>query len=634
MDISDHIPELMCKDFDAASRLEWLATNHTGAFAMGTVSGVNTRRYHGLLIATLNPPADRYVVFPRVEETVDSSGGHFALAAVQYPGTVSPRGYELLEDFSNTPTPTWRYRCGGLTLTKSLRLIEGAQTVVLSYSASAACTLKVRLFVSFRDYHSLAHDNSSLNTDVSLAEGRLKVQPYSHLPPLYFQHEGGTFETDGVWYNNNEYLRELERGMDYREDLYSPGVLHFSINTDQTVRLAATLEDKIPGLVSVPLPINPLRRAMDQFRVTRADSRPSLLAGYPWFTDWSRDILISLPALTALGFEPGETKAILEFLLAERKQGILPNRFSDRESTPEYNTVDASLWFFVAAQAYLDKTGDKAFVETTLFPAALDIVSWHMRGTFYGIQVDSADRLLSAGEPGTQLTWMDAKVGDYVVTPRMGKPVEINALWFNALEISSRWAALIGKNDLSTQLADEAALVKASFVEKFWNAELSCLYDLLTEAGPDPSVRPNQLFALSLPHPLFQGEQAQSIVRVVQQELLTPAGLRTLSPSDPHYRPRYEGDLYSRDTAYHQGTVWPWLIGPFVDAYLHAFDNSAAAKAECRPFVESVLSLMSGYCVGSIGEVYDGDAPHHPGGCPAQLWSVAQTALALQRLEA
>jgi predicted glycogen debranching enzyme len=373
---------------------------------------------------------------------------------------------------------------------------------------------------------------------------------------------------------------------------------------------------------------------MDQFRVTRADSRPSLLAGYPWFTDWSRDILISLPALTALGFEPGETKAILEFLLAERKQGILPNRFSDRQSTPEYNTVDASLWFFVAAQAYLDKTGDKAFVETTLFPAALDIVSWHMRGTFYGIQVDSADRLLSAGEPGTQLTWMDAKVGDYVVTPRMGKPVEINALWFNALEISSRWAALIGKNDLSTQLADEAALVKASFVEKFWNAELSCLYDLLTEAGPDPSVRPNQLFALSLPHPLFQGEQAQSIVRVVQQELLTPAGLRTLSPSDPHYRPRYEGDLYSRDTAYHQGTVWPWLIGPFVDAYLHAFDNSAAAKAECRPFVESVLSLMSGYCVGSIGEVYDGDAPHHPGGCPAQLWSVAQTALALQRLEA
>jgi len=422
--------------------------------------------------------------------------------------------------------------------------------------------------------------------------------------------------------------------MDYREDLYSPGVLHFSINTDQTVRLAATLEDKIPDLVSVPLPINPLSRAMDQFRVTRADSRPSLLAGYPWFTDWSRDILISLPALTALGFEPGETKAILEFLLAERKQGILPNRFSDRESTPEYNTVDASLWFFVAAQAYLDKTGDKAFVETTLFPAALDIVSWHMRGTFYGIQVDSADRLLSAGEPGTQLTWMDAKVGDYVVTPRMGKPVEINALWFNALEISSRWAALIGKNDLSTQLADEAVLVKASFVEEFWNAELSCLYDVLTEAGPDPSVRPNQLFALSLPHPLLQGEQAQSIVRVVQQELLTPAGLRTLSPSDPHYRPRYEGDLYSRDTAYHQGTVWPWLIGPFVDAYLHAFDNSAAAKAECRPFVESVLSLMSGYCVGSIGEVYDGDAPHHPGGCPAQLWSVAQTALALQRLEA
>jgi predicted glycogen debranching enzyme len=228
---------------------------------------------------------------------------------------------------------------------------------------------------------------------------------------------------------------------------------------------------------------------------------------------------------------------------------------------------------------------------------------------------------------------MDAKVGDYVVTPRMGKPVEINALWFNALEISSRWAALIGKNDLAAQLGDEASLVKSSFVEKFWNAELGCLYDVLTDSGPDPSIRPNQLFALSLPYPLLQGEQAQSIVRLVQRELLTPAGLRTLAPSDPHYRPRYEGDLYSRDTAYHQGTVWPWLIGPFVDAYLYAFNNSVEARAQCRQFVESVLNLMNGYCVGSIGEVYDGDAPHHPGGCPAQLWSVAQTALALQKVE-
>jgi predicted glycogen debranching enzyme len=623
----------ICKDFEQASRLEWLQTNHTGAFAMGTVSGVNTRRYHGLLIASLNPPADRYSIFPRVEETVEFDGEAIALAAVQYPGVVAPAGYELLEEFSAWPCPRWRYRKGSLVIDKKLRLLDGEQTVVLTYSASEECTLRLRLFVSCRDYHSLGAENSSFRAAVAQEAGHLWMQPYAHLPPLHFHYEDGEFEADGVWFRNHEYLRELERGMDFHEDLYSPGVVHFKLKADRPVNLIATLETRVGDLTAAARTFeDPISRALDQFRVMRADGRPTLVAGYPWFTDWSRDTLISLPALMAQGFAASETKAILEFLLAERKQGILPNRFSDSHSTPEYNTVDASLWFFVAAHAYMEATEDKEFVQKTLFPAAMDIISWHIRGTFYGIHVDHADRLLSAGEEGTQLTWMDAKVGDYVVTPRRGKPVEINALWFNALQISSHWAALLGKSDIASQLAGEAEEVSTAFEDKFWNAGRGCLYDVLTPSGPDASVRPNQLFALSLPYPLVDRAKAQSIIQVVRETLLTPAGLRTLEPSDPCYRPRYEGDVLARDSAYHQGTVWPWLIGPYIEACLYAFDNAPEALAECRTVADSILKLMDGYCAGSIGEVYDGDAPHHPGGCPAQLWSVAQVALALQRI--
>jgi predicted glycogen debranching enzyme len=621
------------KDYATASRLEWLAANHTGAFAMGTVCGVNTRRYHGLLIASLNPPADRYSIFPRVEETVEYDGQRIELATVQYPGVVSPAGYELLEDFSAVPFPAWRYRHDSLIVDKSLRLLDREQTVVLTYRANAACEIQIRVFISFRDYHSLGSENSSLNPQVKQAPGYLSLQPYQNLPPLQFHFGDARFQLDGRWFKNHEYLRELERGMDFREDLYSPGVLHFQLKPDEPIQLTATLENQ-PGKLAEPKVFtDPLARALDQFRVLRADNRPTLVAGYPWFTDWSRDTLISLPALMACGFEASETKAILEFLLAERKQGILPNRFSDSHSTPEYNTVDASLWFFVAANAYISATNDIEFLKTTLFPAAMDMISWHIRGTFYGIQVDHSDRLLSAGEAGTQLTWMDAKVGDYVVTPRRGKPVEINALWFNALQISSHWAALLGKSDVASQLAGEAEEVNTGFLDKFWNAERGCLYDVLTPSGPDASLRPNQLFALSLPYPLVSRPQAQSIVRVVQESLLTPAGLRTLEPADPRYRPRYEGDVLARDSSYHQGTVWPWLIGPFIEAYLYAFEETPEAKAECRNIANSVLNLMDGYCIGSIGEVYDGDAPHHPGGCPAQLWSVAQLALALQRVQ-
>jgi glycogen debranching enzyme len=622
----------VCNDFAQSSSLEWLQTNHTGAFAMGTVAGVNTRRYHGLLIATLNPPADRISVFPRVEETVEFDGESFPLAAVQYPGIVTPSGFELLEEFSASPSPTWRFRFSRQTICKTLRLLDGQQTVVLTYQANAACRLAIRLFVSFRDYHSLAKSNSQVNRVVDECGSRLTMHPYANFPPIHFHHNALRFEADGLWFHDQEYLRDMERGLDFHEDLYSPGVLHFQLESDATVHLMATLEDTAFSIPPLEGKAVLLTQALDQFRVLRADKKPTLIAGYPWFTDWSRDTLISLPALIAAGFDPSETRAILDFLLAERKQGILPNRFSDRQSTPEYNTVDASLWFFVAADSYLTSTQDLQFLAQKLFPAALDIIQWHQQGTFYSIKVDASDHLLAAGEPGVQLTWMDAKIGDFVVTPRIGKPVEINALWFNALRITGKWASSLGHREVSATLQEEAFKVYSSFNTHFWNASLDCLFDVLTSGGPDASIRPNQLLAASLPYPLLDRSKARSMVGVVRQMLLTPVGLRTLAPSDPNYRPRFDGDMASRDSAYHQGTVWPWLIGPYVGACLYAFDKSAEAKRECRDALNSIFKLTQAYCLGSIGEVFDGDAPHHPGGCPAQLWSVAQTMLALQML--
>lgn len=600
---------------------------------MGTVAGVNTRRYHGLLIASLRPPADRYSIFPRVEETIEFEDSTVDLAAVQYPGLVSPKGYELLESFSTLPSPTWRYRYQDLTIEKSLILVEGEQSVRVSYRVNRDCKVRIRLFISFRDYHSVTRRNGSLKGTVIRGSDFIRLHPYTDLPELTVYHNAESFEESDIWYENHEYLRELERGLDFREDLYSPGVLIYHANKEQDLQLLATVESR-PSLAFDPeRPLDDvLKRALDQFRITRSDGKPSLIAGYPWFTDWSRDTLISLPAFVAAGFEQSQTKNILEFLVGERKQGILPNRFSDKGSAPEYNSVDAALEFFVAAHAYVEASGDVDFVCKTLYPAALDIIDWHKRGTYYGIGVDASDHLLNAGEPGVQLTWMDAKIGEYVVTPRTGKPVEINALWFNALQIASHWAKLAGDKPKSCDLRVEAQKVYESFHKNFWNESAGYLYDVLTTSGPDDSLRPNQLFALSLPFPLVSGAQARSVIRVIEERLLTPAGLRTLDTQDARYRPRFEGDMRSRDSAYHQGTVWPWLIGPFVKAYLHAFENTPEAKLRCQGIVNSALGLLDVGCLDSIAEVFDGDEPRRPGGCPSQLWSVAQIWLARQSL--
>ncbi len=562
------------------SKVEWLEVNGTGAFAMGTAAGLNTRRYHALLVASLRPPVERYVLLSRVEEEVLVDGQSYGVGCCQYPG-VAPSS-EFLTEFRAEPCATWTFNLGGARLEKQVYLIDGKQAVVVRYRADRAVTLRVRPFTAYRNYHSLR---------------KASEDPYGSLPVLNFQH-GGWFEADAKWYYNIEYLMELERGLDFREDLYTPGVITFDLAADQWCPILAGIE---AAEVS-----EPVERA-EPFTVRRADGKPTIIAGYPWFTDWGRDTMISLPGLLIAAGRLEVAQEIIEGFLAYLNQGLIPNRFPDSGEAPEYNTADATLWMFQAMRNWLAAGGSETFLKDTFYPAAKEIIAWHRRGTHHDIWVDAEDHLLSAGKAGSQLTWMDAKVGDWVVTPRHGKPVEINALWHGALTLAAYWAERLGDQ---TDFRDEAQRMQKSFRAKFWNPRRICLFDVLAPEGPVDKIRPNQIFAVSLRHGLLQSLQQQAIVRVVERELLTAVGLRTLARSDPDYKPRYEGSPAQRDAAYHQGTVWPWLLGPYIDAYFHAFG-----------YVDAALAPPD-----LTAEIYDGDEPREPRGCPFQAWTVAEIA--------
>jgi len=557
---------------------EWLETNGTGAFAMGTAEGLNTRRYHALLVASLKPPVERYVLLSRVEEEIAIDGRTYAIGCCQYPGVVPSNKY--LAEFRGKPCATWVFNFDGVRFEKQVYTIAGKQAVTVRYRANRAVALRVRLFTAYRDYHSLR---------------KASGDPYGSLPRLNFQHSG-RFEADPKWYYDIEYLTELERGLDFREDLYTPGVIALDLRPDEWCPILAGIED---AQLAEPAP-----RA-EPFTVQRADGRPTIIAGYPWFTDWGRDTMISLPGLLIVPGRLEEAREIIEGFLAHLNQGLIPNRFPDSGESPEYNTADATLWMFQAMRHWLAAGGSQTFLKDRFYPAAKEIIAWHRRGTHHDIGVDPEDHLLSAGKPGSQLTWMDVKIGDWVVTPRHGKPVEINALWHGALTLAAEWGELLGDR---TDFRDEAQRVQNSFRAKFWNEKRNCLFDVLAPEGPVEKIRPNQIFAVSLPHALLETPRQQAIVRIVERELLTEVGLRTLERSDPEYKPRYQGSPAERDAAYHQGTVWPWLLGPYMDAYFHAFGH----------FDITVPDLTA--------EIYDGDEPRESRGCPFQAWTVAEIA--------
>jgi predicted glycogen debranching enzyme len=631
---------------EACSR-EWLETNGIGGFACSTIIGLNTRRYHALLTAATKPPVGRLVLLSKVEETLVVGDQRFELGANRYAGVIHPRGFEYLTSFRLDPFPVFQFQCGGVQLEKTVFLVHGENTVVLQYQLSGelrerACTLEIRPLIAFRDYHGTTHANDSIHRGVVTEPGMAIVTPYPGLPSLHFAHNAESIDPSGFWFYNFQYLRELERGLDAVEDLYSPCLLRFDLGrTSPAVIVASTLphasteasqfrwrelerRSRIaqPGASEDPFE-TALACAADQFLVARGDQM-SVIAGYPWFGDWGRDTMISLPGLTLVTGRFHEARNILRAFAASIDRGMLPNRFPDSGETPEYNTADATLWMFHAVHEFLRYTADYDFVRSELYQPLSDIVAWHERGTRYGIHLDS-DGLLHAGEPGVQLTWMDAKVGDWVVTPRQGKPVEIQALWHNAVRVMADLASAFGHPADAQRYSKLADRARHRFRQVFWNDAAGCLFDVIPDDGAfDASIRPNQIFAVSLPYQLLADEQALRVVDVVEWELLTPYGLRTLSPRDPNYRGRYEGGPASRDSAYHQGTAWPWLLGPFLTAYVKVHGGTAEARSRADHFLDPLRAHLQDAGLGQISEVFDGDAPHQPGGCFAQAWSVAE----------
>ena len=645
----------VCSDLAGALRREWLETNGLGGFASSTIVGLNTRRYHGLLVAATKPPVGRLVLLSKLDETIIIDGQRFELSANQYPGVVHPQGYQYLKRFRLDPFPVFTYEIDGLEIEKSVFMTLGENTTIVQYElrangkrpaspsrqATGNLQLEVRPLIAFRDYHGTTHENDALDPHVQSDPGAATVAPYQGLPALHVAHDADELDTTHYWFRNFEYAVERERGLDFAEDLFSPFALRFDLTRRKTATVIASTERRDVRRVSQYRQAEINRRkavltasvideefvrtlvaAADQYIVARGDQR-TVIAGYHWFSDWGRDTMIALPGLTLVTGRADVAKSILLAFARHVDRGMLPNRFPDAGEQPEYNTVDATLWFFEAVRALLHYTGDYKFVQTNLYAALTDIIDWHVRGTRFGIRVVQ-DGLLASGEAGVQLTWMDAKVGDWVVTPRYGKAVEIQALWYNALRVMEHLAHRFGDKPGEKRYGEMAALANGSFNRVFWNEAAGCLYDVVNGDARDASIRPNQIFAVSLPHTMLSQEKAKRVVGVVERDLLTPYGLRSLAPNEPQYRGRYEGDQWSRDGAYHQGTVWTWLIGPFITAYMKVNGRTTKARQKAAQWLAGFGTHLSDAGLGQVSEIFDGDTPHQPRGCIAQAWSVAE----------
>src|SRR4029077_8021217 len=568
-----------CGDLDAALGREWLETNGLGGFASSTIIGLNTRRYHGLLVAATKAPVGRLVLLSKLEEQLFICQQAVGISTHRYPGVIHPCGFRYLKRFRLDPFPVFTYEVEGMEIEKTVFMINGENSTVVQYEVRTNShpdvlnnlRLEIRPLIAFRDYHSTTHENSALNPGVQEDRGLAAVCPYRGLPTLYLAHNGYQLQKTGDWYRNFNYDAERERGLDFTEDLFNPFVLRFDLRSRHASVIASTEKRDVTRAAEYqqaeiarrrsamnPFPledsfVQTLAAGADQYVVSRGDQK-TVIAGYHWCGDWGRDTMIALPGLTLPTGKYDVARSILRTFAEHVDKGMLPNRFPDAGETPEYNTVDATLWFFEAARAYVNYTGDLEFVRDELYPVFADVIAWHVRGTRYGIKVDPSG-LLSSGEPGVQLTWMDAKVGDWVVTPRRGKPVEIQALWYNALCIMEDFARQFGDDEGQKRYRNMATVASQSFNRLFWNEKDGCLYDVVNGGTPDSSTRPNQIFAVSLPHSMLSMERARAVVHKVQEQLLTPVGLRSLAASDPQYRGRYTGGPTERDGAYHQGTV-------------------------------------------------------------------------------
>ena len=642
----------ICTNYEEATKREWLETNGIGGFASSTVSGANTRRYHGLLTAATRPPLGRVMMLSKFEETVFIGDARYELSTNQFPGAIYPEGCKYIKNFRLAPFPVWTFEIAGVQIEKKIFMVHGSNTTVCRWEiknqsqiASRQTQIELKPLLSFSDYHHLQHENSDFDWRYEASENLVTVKPYTEMPPLYFAHNARTVENTNVWYRNFEYAIEKERGFDFSEDLFQPFALKFDLS-EAAIVIAST--DRENYTVAETFEINEIERrenlieqagvkddftkqlvlAADQFIVSRGAGK-TIIAGYPWFSDWGRDTMIALNGLTLATNRAEIAKSILLEFSQHISEGMLPNRFPDAGDAAEYNTVDATLWYFEAIRAYAEKTGDYEFVRANLYEKLADIIVWHLKGTRYKIKVDEADGLLYAGTPDVQLTWMDAKIGDLVVTPRTGKAVEIQALWYNALRIMEDFAAEFGDAEDEKKYLELAEKARTNFNRIFWNDAEECLFDFVNGDAKDAAVRPNQIFAASLPYAILDSaERAQKVVERVEAELLTPFGLRSLSPEDKDYRPIYIGNPFERDTAYHQGTVWAWLIGGFVDAHRKVFPDDEKRVEEILDGFKNHLHEAG---CGQISEIFDAAAPHNPRGCPAQAWSVAEVLRAMRK---
>ncbi len=640
------------RDFDAASSREWLVTNGIGGYAAGSLSGANTRGYHGLLVAATTPPTGRRVVLSKLEETVTMSGETFELSANVYPGAVHPNGYQFLHSFEGYPAPRFVYSLPtGALLTKTIWMLRGSNVTYVKYEleqAKGPVQLRLSPLVCWKDFHGEMRERPDYPFDVALSCSEVRIVAEPGGAPLRLLAPMSGWQPADYWHRNILHPREQERGLGFVEDLYCPGHMDFMLAAGEAATVTAAFGDvpeepqsawnELCARQARLIQAAEARGSVEEALTISADSfivescgdhqlRSSVLAGYPWFSDWGRDTMISLPGLCLATGRADTARRILLEYAKHISQGMIPNRFPDEGVEAEYNTVDATLWYIHAIDQYEMQRGSSPSIIVELWSSILDILDWHTKGTRFGIAVDPSDGLLAAGESGVQLTWMDARVGEWVVTPRMGKPVEINALWYNALRIAAKWAEAQGVS--ASQFVDQAARVRKSFQEKFVRLDGEGLYDVLTSSGPDASIRPNQIFAASLPHSPLTSAQRSMVVAAVRRHLLTPYGLRTLSPADPAFRGRFEGAPVDRDAAYHQGTAWPWLLGAYIEAYLRQGGNPKEAARLLQPLGEHLLDAG----IGQVSEVFDGSEPHRPGGCIAQAWSTAELLRALRLVQ-
>lgn len=632
----------ICNCLPVAEKREWLVTNGIGGFAAGTVAGLLTRCYHGLLIAALAPPTTRTLLVTKIDESVQYNQKIYHLASNRWLGaTIEPQGYINIESFHLEGTiPVWTFICGDALLEKRIWMEQGENTTYTRYTyrrGNSPLTLNLTAFVNYRDFHG---NTQGFNWQMAISplEKGVRVIAYNHAVPFYLLISQGQVFPAHIWYYRFDLAVERYRGLIDRENHLHGASFSATLKVGESVTIAASTrpDPNLDGQSSLesryryenslinpqqPEWIQQLTLAADQFIVSRPlrdqPDGKTIIAGYPWFGDWGRDTMISLRGLTLTTGRPAIARQILLTFSRYLDRGLLPNLLPDGGEMPEYNAVDAILWYFEAIRCYFNQSQDFEFLRT-IYPALTEVIAWFRRGTRYNIHLDE-DGLIYAGEAGVQLTWMDAKVDDRVITPRIGKPVEINALWFNALKIMVQFAQYLGMDATDYEKMSKMTLKGFS---RFWDDSLGYCYDVLdTDKGNDASLRPNQLFAVSLSvEELLNSSQKRAIVDICALKLLTSRGLRSLDADHPDYRGVYSGDRLKRDSAYHQGTVWGWLLGAFIEAHLKVYRDPILAESFLTPMIDHLRDS----CIGNLSEIFDGNAPFTPRGAFAQAWTVAE----------